>query len=244
MRLTRVFVEQPLASGAELELDAATAGHVLRVLRLAAGDALTLFDGRGGEYQGEIVEIRRGVVRVQVGEHVPVESESPLAVTLVQGVSRGERMDWVVQKATELGVHTIVPVLTERSVVKLDARQNAAKHAHWRAVAVAACEQCGRNRVPVIARAVDLRDWFATQAGEGLRITLDTRASVPLSKLLPAQPVTLLIGPEGGLTYHEREAARGAGFEARALGPRVLRTETAAVAALSVIQAIAGDLSR
>lgn len=244
MRLTRVFVEEPLASGAELELGTAAAGHVVRVLRLAAGDALTLFNGSGGEYQAEIMEIRRGAARVQVGEHVPVESESPLAVTLVQGVSRGERMDWVIQKATELGVHAILPVLTERSVVKLDARQSAAKHAHWRAIAISACEQCGRNRVPEIGRAVELGDWLAANRGAGTRITLDARASVPLSKLAAAQPVTLLIGPEGGLTYHEREGARSAGFEARTLGPRVLRTETAAVAALSVIQAIAGDLSK
>lgn len=244
MRLTRIFVEEPLASGAELELGAAAAGHVARVLRLAAGDVLTLFNGTGGEYQAEITEIRRGAVRVQVGEHVPIESESPLAVILVQGVSRGERMDWVIQKATELGVHAILPVLTERSVVKLDARQNAAKHAHWRAIAISACEQCGRNRVPEIGRAIELGDWLAANRGDGTRITLDTRASVPLSRLAPAQAVTLLIGPEGGLTYHEREAARSAGFEARTLGPRVLRTETAAVAALSVIQAIAGDLSK
>lgn len=244
MRLTRVFVEEPLASGAEFELGAAAAGHVVRVLRLTAGDALTLFNGTGGEYEGEITTIRRGVVCVLVGEHAPVELESPLVVTLVQGVSRGERMDWVVQKVTELGVNAILPVLTERSVVKLDARQSAAKHAHWRAIAISACEQCGRNRVPEIGRAIDLREWLASIAGDGTRITLEARASLPLSKLAPAQPVTLLIGPEGGLTYHEREAARSARFEPRSLGPRVLRTETAAVAALSVIQAVAGDLSK
>lgn len=244
MRLTRVFVDEPLSSGAALELSPAATGHVVRVLRLAAGDALTLFDGTGGEYSGQITEIRRGTVRVQVGEHSAIESESPLAITLVQGVSRGERMDWVVQKATELGVHAIRPVLTERSVVKLDARQSAAKHAHWRAIAISACEQCGRNRIPEIGNALELRDWLAVARSDGTRTMLDSRAAHPLSKLSPSVPVTLLIGPEGGLTYHEREAARLAGFEARTLGPRVLRTETAAVAALSVIQAVAGDLSK
>lgn len=244
MRLTRVFVEQPLASGAEIELGATAAGHVVRVLRLAAGDVLIVFNGAGGEYEGEIIEIRRGLVRVQVAEYAPVEKESPLALTLAQGISRGERMDWVIQKATELGVQAIQPVLTERSVVKLDARQSAAKHAHWRGIAIAACEQSGRNRIPEIGRALELRDWLATRSGDGACITLDAHATVPLSGLARAQAVTLLIGPEGGLTYHEREAARSAGFEARTLGPRVLRTETAAVAALSIVQAVTGDLSK
>ena len=160
MRLTRVFVAQPLSSGAELPLDSVAAGHVVRVLRLKVDDPLTLFDGRGGEYAGQICESKRGAVRVRVGKHTATERESPLSITLAQGISRGERMDWVLQKATELGVQRIVPLLTERSVVKLDAKQAKAKRAHWQAIAIAACEQCGRNRVPPVASPVSLRDWL------------------------------------------------------------------------------------
>lgn len=244
MRLTRVFVDEPLASGAEMPLGAVAAGHVVRVLRLKSGDALTLFDGRGGEYAGTVADIRRGAVRVQVGPHDPVERESPLAITLAQGAARGERMDWVVQKATELGVRTIVPLLTERSVLKLDAKQSSAKRAHWRAVAVSACEQCGRNRVPSLAPPTDLRDWLASLKDSDTRLVLEATAQRSLGLAPTATALTLLIGPEGGLSDAERQAARSVGFDARRLGPRILRTETAAVTALSILQAAAGDLAQ
>lgn len=244
MRLTRVFSEEPLASGAEVPLSVVGAGHVVRVLRLKAGDSLTLFDGRGGEYAGSVASIRRGAVRVQVGAHDPVERESPLAIVLAQGVSRGERMDWVVQKATELGVRSIVPVLTERSVVKLDARQASAKRAHWRAIAVSACEQCGRNRVPTIVPPVDMAEWLAALHDSDTRLLLDAGAQRSLGLAHTATALTLLIGPEGGFSDAERQAARSAGFDARKLGPRVLRTETAAITALSILQSLAGDLAQ
>src|SRR5882762_9641287 len=154
MRLTRLFVNEPLTTGSELQLGAAAAGHVSRVLRLKPGDELTLFDGRGGEYAGSILQVRAGRVRVRTGPHRAIERESPLHLTLAQGVSRGERMDWVVQKATELGVTRIVPIFTERSMVHLDASQALKKAQHWHSIAVAACEQSGRNRVPEITQPV------------------------------------------------------------------------------------------
>ncbi len=244
MRVTRVFVEEPLASGAEVPLSAAAAGHVVRVLRLKPGESLTLFDGQGGEYAATVATIRRGAVRVTVGAHDPAERESPLGIVLAQGVSRGERMDWVVQKATELGVRGIVPVLTERSIVKLDARQASAKRAHWRGIAVAACEQCGRNRVPALAPPVGLAEWLGTLQDSHTRLLLDAGAQRPMGVAPTATELTLLIGPEGGLSDAERQAARAAGFDARRLGPRILRTESAAIVALSILQAAAGDLAQ
>jgi 16S rRNA (uracil1498-N3)-methyltransferase len=241
MRVTRVFVEEPLASGRELRLGTAAAAHVSRVLRLGTGDGLTLFDGRGGEYAAEIIEAKGTVVRARIFEHRPIERESPLAITLVQGISRGERMDWVIQKATELGVAVIVPVATERSVVKLDASQGQKKRDHWRAIAIAACEQCGRNRLPVLASPVVFDRWLAEPPKDGARVLLDPAADRGLSAMGRVAAVTLLIGPEGGLASGERELAVKQGFQSARVGPRVLRTETAAIAAISALQAMFGD---
>jgi 16S rRNA (uracil1498-N3)-methyltransferase len=240
MRLTRIFVEEDLASGRELTLPAGAAGHLSRVLRLGEGDPLILFDGRGGEYEGRILEMRWGKVRVQVGAHDPIERESRSEVVLAQGASRGERMDWVIEKATELGVRAIVPLLTDRSVVRLDDRQAEAKTARWRAVAIAACEQCGRNRIPEIATPVALGDWLG-RTHEGTRMMLAIGATAPLAQAPREPKATLLIGPEGGLTEAEREKAARLGFQAYGLGPRILRTETAAVAALAMLQAVHGE---
>ncbi len=241
MQSRRIFVEQPLKAGLAVKLSAAAAAHVSRVLRLEPGDELTLFDGRGGQYPGTLLEARGATVQVRAGKPEAVERESALGITLVQGISRGERMDWVLQKATELGVRTIVPVITERSVVKLDAVQRAKKLQHWRGIAIAACEQCGRNRVPDIAQPLELAHWLASRepgAGEWL---LDPAADQSLGKIARTDEVTLLIGPEGGLSPLERQRAREAGLRAARLGPRVLRTETAAIAAIAVLQATLGD---
>jgi len=187
-----------------------------------------------------------------VGERQPAERESPLALTLAQGISRGERMDWVVQKATELGVTTLVPLLTERSVVRLDAHQTDRKVNHWRAVAIAACEQCGRDRLPQVTAPLSLRDFLrGTVAGgsrggapaDSMRLVLSPVAERRIGDLARAAgSVTVLIGPEGGLTQEEQEVAAGAGFTPVRLGPRVLRTETAAIAALTLLQRQFGDL--
>lgn len=249
MRLTRVFVEQKLVSGKGVGLPEQAGLHLTRVLRLDDGAPVTLFDGNGGEYEGTL-ERDGKKFWARVGTHDPVERESPLHVTLLQGVARGERMDLIVQKATELGVTRILPVLAERSVVKLDAQQRARRLEHWRAIAISACEQCGRNRVPEVAEPVGLGDAIAALPGNALlRCLLAADGARALAAharsalAAPAgQPVTLLIGPEGGLADLEVKFALANGFESFRLGPRILRTETAGLAALTVLQAVAGDL--
>lgn len=243
MRLNRIFCDTPLASGSEVDLPAAGAYHVARVLRLRAGAPLIVFDGNGGEYHADIVRVDGDAVSVKLTQHVPGTAESSLRVTLVQGVSRSERMDWTLQKATELGIAAIAPVLCARSVVRLDEKQALKKQGHWRGIVVGACEQCGRNRVPNVAAPVSLKHYLANAKKEGLRLVLSPSAPGSLAGLtsLPTK-VELLIGPEGGLDDDELTAACNAGFMPVRLGPRVLRTETAAVVALSVLQALWGDL--
>jgi 16S rRNA (uracil1498-N3)-methyltransferase len=241
MRLTRVYVPTPLATGAQCEIDGAAASHIRRVLRLRNGDELTVFDGRGGEYAARVDSIRKDVVFVDVREHRTVERESPLQLTLAQGVSRGERMDLVIQKATELGVHRIVPVLTERSVVKLDAMQAERKQHHWRGIIIAACEQCGRNTLPALDAPKSLHDFLRNAPETSMRLLLSPEGTTRPRDLAAATTLTLLIGPEGGLSEDEQAAAVQRGFERVGLGPRILRTETAALAALATLQALLGD---
>ena len=243
MRLSRVHVAGPLACGRRQSLTGSAANHVTRVLRLRAGDGLTLFDGQGGEYAASIDEVRKDAVWVNIAEHRAIERESPLQLTLAQGISRGERMDWVVQKSTELGVTRIAPVFTERSVVHLDAGQAQKKVQHWHAIAVAACEQSGRNRVPQIDTPLTLYEFLEHRATGGLSLLLSPHAKRRIAALPPPEgAVTVLIGPEGGLTDLEQETAIARGFTSIRLGPRVLRTETAAVCALTLLQQKAGDL--
>jgi 16S rRNA (uracil1498-N3)-methyltransferase len=215
----------------------------MRVLRLREGDALTLFDGRGGEYGARIAGFRKDSVQVDVREQREVERESALDLTLAQGISRGERMDWVMQKATELGVRRVVPMFTERSVVKLDERQAEKKLQHWRGIAIAACEQCGRNRVPDISAPASFYDGIrASVATNVTRLLLSPQGSLRLRDLPRPSQVVLLIGPEGGLADNEEEFAIKSGFQPVQLGPRILRTETAAIAALAALQHDFGDL--
>src|SRR6195256_275170 len=242
MRLTRVYVNAPLASGMRVTLQGSAAGHLTRVLRLRVGEALTVFNGAGGEYAASIEHAHAGRVAVAIGELRAIERESPLTLTLAQGVSRGERMDLVVQKATELGASGLAPVLAERSVVRLTAQQADRRLNHWRAIAVAACEQSGRNRLPAIAAPVPLKD-FLRSGTDGTLLLLSPGAAATLAEVTrPVTAVTVLIGPEGGLAQAEQEAAVAAGFKAVRLGPRVLRTETAAIAALTLLQREFGDL--
>jgi 16S rRNA (uracil1498-N3)-methyltransferase len=243
VRVNRVHVAESIAGRQTYDLSGATANHVGRVLRLRSGDPLVLFDGRGGEYAATIKGLGKDRVTVTVGEHVAVDRESPLSITLVQGISRGERMDLVMQKATELGVKHIVPIATERSVVRMNEGQTRRKHEHWRAIAIAACEQCGRNRVPEVRSAIKWSNWLADRVPAAASLLLSTHCATRLTSVLAAAPtVELLIGPEGGLTPEEENAALAAGFRAVNLGPRVLRTESAAIAAIAVIQHRAGDL--
>jgi 16S rRNA (uracil1498-N3)-methyltransferase len=243
MRLRRTYVDAALEPGARVVLTGSVAGHLTRVLRLRRGASVTLFNGRGGEYTCRIEGIRGSEVTFEVGEHQPIERESPFPLTLAQGVSRGERMDLVVQKATELGVMRLVPVITERSIVRLDEEQSDRKSSHWRAIAIAACEQCGRNRLPDVALPAQLPSFLRLPAPGSVRLLLSPSAArriedVPRS----AGGATVLIGPEGGLSDEEQALAEAAGYTAVNLGPRVLRTETAAIAALTLLQREFGDL--
>ena len=243
MRLNRVYTERPIADGAELTLPEAAAYHVARVLRLRAGAPLVLFDGSGADFRGEIVAVEGDRVRVRVGERAAGLRESPLAITLVQAVSRGERMDWTLQKATELGVTCIQPVLSARSVVRLDEQQAARKLRHWQAIVAGACEQCGRSVLPEVRDPLDLSRFLAEAPRGGQRLVLSPNGPASLAGLATtATRVELLIGPEGGLDDLELDAAARAGFAPVRLGPRVLRTETAGIVALTVLQALWGDL--
>jgi 16S rRNA (uracil1498-N3)-methyltransferase len=242
VRLSRVFVEAPLARDGRVRLTGSAAAHVSRVLRLRTGDGLTLFNGSGGEFAATIEAIAKDAVTVAVGEARPAERESPLTLTLAQGISRGERMDLVVQKATELGVTTLAPLLTERSVVRLDAVQAARKAGHWRAIALAACEQSGRNRPPRLLPPATLGE-FLQAGGPATKLLLCPAAVLRIADVpRPGGEVQVLIGPEGGLTEEEQARAQAAGFIGVRLGPRVLRTETAAIAALALLQREFGDL--
>lgn len=245
MRVTRIHVPAPLEAGREIALPAQAGEHLTRVLRLEPGAALTLFNGAGGEYSATLEHRNGKLVHARVVAHDPIERESPLEVTLLQGVARGERMDLIVQKSTELGVTRIVPVLTERSVVKVDAERRDRKRDHWEAVAIAACEQCGRNRIPEISRPLLLGDALATIDADSLRCLLAVDGVDSLATLASRtrESIVLLIGPEGGLAGIEQKLALANGFVAARMGPRVMRTETAGLAALATLQAVGGDFS-
>lgn len=246
MRVTRIHVPGPLEVGTEVTLPAQAGEHLVRVLRLEAGALLTLFDGRGGEYSASLMPRTGKPVRVRVSQHLRVERESPLGITLLQGVARGERMDLIVQKATELGVTRIVPILAERSVVKVDASRRVRKLEHWQAIAISACEQCGRNRLPYVGEPTPLGDAIAALPGESLRCLLAADGATSFAASVAGhanRSIALLIGPEGGLADNEAQFARAHGFIACRLGPRIMRTETAGLAALATLQAIAGDFA-
>ena len=214
---------------------------MIHVLRLQAGDAVTLFDGCGGEYAAQIRRIDKSALTLGITARRQVSRESPLSTVLAQGISSGERMDYTVQKCVELGVCAIQPLITQRSVVRLAGERAEKRVAHWQAVAAAACEQCGRNQLPAVLPVQTLPQWLGTSPG-GDRYQLSPRADLRLRDApRPLGAVTLLVGPEGGWNDDETVAARLAGFVPLALGPRVLRTETAAVAALAAMQTLWGD---
>jgi 16S rRNA (uracil1498-N3)-methyltransferase len=251
MRLTRVFVDAPLASGAAVQLPEEAAGHLVRVLRLQAGDAIRLFNGQDGEFDASIESIRKHGATALVGIHHAIERESPLQVTLLQGIARGDKMDLILQKATELGVTAVVPVTTARSSVRLDEKTTQRKHEHWQGVLTSACEQCGRNRIPMLGAASPLLAAVTADQAQ-LKLLLEPDTHTASLKTLHAAAyhtammnptVSLLIGPEGGLDPQEVQLAKQAGFVSCQLGPRVLRTETAALAALAALQALAGDFA-
>ena len=238
--LPRFYCPVPLAAGLPLELPASAARHV-QVLRMQPGEAVTLFNGQGGEFTATIEQMGRSHVGVTVGEHAPVEREAGRAVHLVVGMPANERMDWLVEKAAELGAASIQPVVAQRSVLKLEGERAAKKQAHWQAVAISACEQSGRNRVPQVRTVARLEQWAAAfgdmSADSAVRLLLSLAAqALPLRQAAgSAGDVLLLSGPEGGLTAQEEEMVTALGLQRATLGPRVLRSETAPLAALAAL---------
>lgn len=243
MRMTRCHVELPLAPGTSVSLPETAAGHLTRVLRLREGDECLLFNGDGYDYAARLVAVSKRETVAEVLSAAPVDNESPLRITLVQGIARGEKMDLILQKATELGVAAIVPVIAERTEVKLDAERAQKRLAHWRSVVVAACEQSGRAVVPQVSSAAALMRLADQIDTDGLRLTLDPFGEFALSTLpAPAtMALTIAIGPEGGWSPRDRGMLQSLGFSGLRLGPRVLRTETAGLAAIAALQSRFGD---
>jgi 16S rRNA (uracil1498-N3)-methyltransferase len=243
MRISRLFTDQPLAPDKEVELEARTGHYLQRVLRLRTGDALVLFNGDGSDYAAEYLGGPRDRVRVRVNTRLPAVPESPLPLVLAQAVGKGDRMDYSLQKATELGVAAIQPLFTERTEVRLDGKRLERRRAHWQGVLVAACEQSGRARVPELREAMNLEAWLE-QSWSGLRVVLSPGADRPLAGVNPDKGgVEILVGPEGGLSDRELGVLERGGVLPVSLGPRVLRTETAGPAALAVLQTLAGDFA-
>lgn len=243
MQIPRVHSPVPAHSGRTIDLGESAARHVTRVLRLGIGDPIIVFDGSGTDYDAEITACGRRTVTVQVGAARVTRRESPLHATLFQGLCRGSRMDTVIQKATELGIHAIRPVVTARSVVRVDDDRLPARLAHWRGIATSACEQCGRSVVPEVHAPIGFAEIGAVVPGECLRLVLDPEAgqTLPAAAERP-RAIALMVGPEGGWSTDERATLVRTGWRSLRLGPRVLRTETAPVVALSVLQFVWGDL--
>lgn len=248
MTAPRFYSPVPLSADSSIDLSENAARHACRVLRLRAGDDLTLFDGAGGEYTARIAAVARERVSVEVLQWRDVECEAPIQLTLVQALQAGEKMDMTMQKAVELGVARIVPVASRRSVVRLDGERAQRRLEHWRGVVASACEQCGRNRVPEVAALGGLDRWLGQPAASGvLRLMLVPGAAQTLNDLAipaPGSEVELLIGAEGGLAPEEVALAAAAGYQGVRLGPRILRTETAGLAALAAIQCLWGDFGK
>lgn len=244
MRTIRIHVDHSLAVGAELALPPQAGEHVARVLRLNVGDDIVLFNGDGHDYPARIVGVGKRDVQVNIQAQQVPQNESPLSLTLAQGVARGEKMDLIVQKATELGVARIVPLVTERSEVKLDPARAEKRLAHWQAVAASACEQSGRARLPEITPVQGLDAWLSSLGRDtALRLALLPEGTLRARELsFPMAGGLLVVGPEGGLGERDINSLTGAGFAGLALGPRILRTETAGLAALAALQALHGDV--
>lgn len=240
MRQIRVHADIPLTAGTEVTLPPGPSRHLSQVLRLRLGDELVVFNGDGHDYPATLTDPRKDAARVSLGRPGPAETPLALPVHLGLGISKGERMDFAIQKAVELGVAAITPLFTERCVVKLDAARLEKRLAHWRGVLVGACEQSGRRRLPTLHPATTLDAWLA-DAPPGL--LLDHRAEQGLTGLpRPTGALSLLVGPEGGLSEAERTSAADAGLTGVRLGPRVMRTETAPLAAIAAIQVLWGDM--
>lgn len=240
MRIPRIYINQALAAGQELTLPADQAHYVSKVLRLKPGRPLLVFNGEGGEYEAQLIAVERRSAVIAVERFVEVDRESPLKMELAIGISRGERMDWVVQKATELGVSTITPLFTERTEVKLDSKRQESRLKHWEQIIISACEQSQRTRLPTIGEPLGFHDFLESCSAQH-KLILHPSAENSSLQTEAATSVCVLVGPEGGFSEGEVRSSISAGFKAWQLGPRILRTETAPVAALSILQALWGD---
>ena len=242
MRVPRIYTAQPLKTNTLVHLDKDASRYLGSVLRMSKGQSVVLFNGQGGEFQGELVNLTKNQATVSVIQSKTEDRESPLKVHLVIGISRGERMDWVIQKATELGVTEITPVFTERTEVKLSGPRLEKKQHHWQQIAISACEQSHRNIVPIVHGCSALSSLLEVNL-EGFKIVLHHRTDTKLHAMdKPNQRVILLVGPEGGLSDNEIKLAESKDYNPLMLGPRVLRTETAPLAAISIMQSLWGDM--
>ncbi len=244
MRTPRIFIDQPVRVGSDVTLPDTATAHLLRVLRLREGDACVLFNGDGHDYPATLLRADKRGGTVRIDDRLSVDVESPLHILLLQGIARGEKMDLILQKATELGVAGIIPVDSERSEVKLDAQRLQKRLAHWRGVVTAACEQSGRAVIPTVQPPESLADACKCLPDSALRLTLDPQAVHGIADLPSniANPVVIAIGPEGGWSPRDRSQLTAHGFSGLRLGPRILRTETAGLAAIAALQARFGDL--
>ena len=240
MRDIRVHIDQPLVTGELIELTDELVSHLGKVLRLKAGDTLVMFNGQGGEYHARVENLARRSGSVVIGEYDPVERESALHTRLVQALGKGDRTEWALRKAVELGVSEIVPLTTQRTQVKITDQKNDQRHRRWLGMIISACEQSGRTRIPLLRSVAAFEDWTSRQRA-GRRLMLDPRAAQPLKIDSTVSEVEILVGPEGGFSAEEYQLACERGYQPTSLGPRVLRTETAPVAALALLQFQAGD---
>ncbi|HEC30257.1 MAG TPA: 16S rRNA (uracil(1498)-N(3))-methyltransferase [Gammaproteobacteria bacterium] len=244
MRITRIYHPEELASGQEVELEAQAATHLTRVLRAKEKTSVILFNGNGSEYHTMITRIHRNRAWVKIQSYEIVNRESSLDITLAQGISRGERMDYTLQKAVELGITRFIPLYTERSITRLEAGRLEKRLKHWRGIAISACEQSGRNVIPEISNPENLDTWTTSTEKPSLRLVMEPVATCNLNGItFQNENIILVIGPEGGLSKNEIHLCTQQGFTGIRMGPRILRTETAAVSALSIMQGLWGDLA-
>ena len=242
MGFSRFYHSGDLGADRQIIMSEQAAHHATRVLRLKTDDRVTLFNGEGGEYEAIIIQAGKKEVIVKTGSWIDRECESPLNVTLVQAISSGEKMDFTLQKAVELGVNAIQPVISSRSVVRLEGERALKRIQHWQSVVISACEQCGRNRVPIVAPIMSLNHWLGEKTSSSLKLTLSPCAAGGLKDIAAQQgSIVFLVGPEGGFSEAEEAAAAVSGFTSVKLGQRILRTETAALAAISAMQTLWGD---
>ena len=244
MHIPRLYTPQMITRGAELAISGQTAHHVVHVLRIHSGAAVQVFNGEGSEYRAVVKTIKRSEIILEITEAIAVRPESSLDITLLQGITRNDRMDLILQKAVELGVSTIQPLWTQRSQTHLKGSRLEKRFNHWQGIVISACEQCGRATIPQLATAMNYSDWMNKQKTGGLRLLLQPNSKTGLGTLKrPDEEIQVLIGPEGGLNPDEEVLAEAAGFTGVSLGQRILRTETATLATLAGIQTLWGDFN-